>query len=268
MRVQNPLRVTAPDQQRQLDEHHPVPIQRVATGPRRAHPARRSTPVLASPVVGAALSPLAHLHLSHWLLRLVVFAGLSGVTGLWGARMAVGRFVGADVAAAGDGREPLRADRSGALCRRDAIGHVHLAAGRPRACSSARTRFGVIGSSGSGAPTVDVRCTAPGRLVVTYQEEVVSRIRFDPYELGVTAAETVEGAPALVRYADDLVALCHSRDQALQVKERLAAWLAPRGLAFNEAKTRIVTVEAGFDFLVATRGRTVRVGSLMGGSGV
>src|SRR5918996_1417531 len=68
-------------------------------------------------------------------------------------------------------------------------------------------------------------------------------------KVGVNAAETVEGAPVLVRYADDLVALCHSRDQALQVKERLAAWLAPRGLAFNEAKTRIVTIDAGFDFL-------------------
>lgn len=62
-------------------------------------------------------------------------------------------------------------------------------------------------------------------------------------------------SPALVRYADDLVALCHSREQAEQVKVRLASWLAPRGLAFNENKTRIVHVERqGFDFL----GFTVR----------
>jgi RNA-directed DNA polymerase len=53
----------------------------------------------------------------------------------------------------------------------------------------------------------------------------------------------------LVRYADDLVALCHSRDQAVEVKEWLAAWLAPRGLVFNETKTRIVHVDEGFDFL-------------------
>ena len=53
----------------------------------------------------------------------------------------------------------------------------------------------------------------------------------------------------LVRYADDLVALCHTRDQAEQVKARLAAWLAPRGLAFNEDKTRIVHLDEGFDFL-------------------
>ena len=42
---------------------------------------------------------------------------------------------------------------------------------------------------------------------------------------------------------------CHSRQQAEQVKARLAAWLRPRGLAFNEDKTRIVHAEAGFDFL-------------------
>jgi RNA-directed DNA polymerase len=56
----------------------------------------------------------------------------------------------------------------------------------------------------------------------------------------------------LVRYADDLVALCHSRHQAEQVKARLAGWLAPRGLAFNEDKTRIVTLDEGFDFLGVT----------------
>ena len=58
----------------------------------------------------------------------------------------------------------------------------------------------------------------------------------------------------LVRYADDLVVLCHSRHQAEQAKARLATWLTPRGLAFNEDKTRILTLEEGFDFL----GFTVR----------
>ena len=67
--------------------------------------------------------------------------------------------------------------------------------------------------------------------------------------LGTDAAQTVPGTVALVRYADDLVVLCHSRGQAEQVKARLAEWLAPRGLAFNEDKTRIVHVTAGFDFL-------------------
>jgi RNA-directed DNA polymerase len=60
---------------------------------------------------------------------------------------------------------------------------------------------------------------------------------------------TVPDAPVLVRYADDAIAICHSREQAEQVKERLMSWLAPRGLAFNEDKTNIVHIEEGFSFL-------------------
>jgi RNA-directed DNA polymerase len=67
--------------------------------------------------------------------------------------------------------------------------------------------------------------------------------------IGHDAARTSSDSPVLVRYADDLVALCHTRDQAEQVKARLADWLAPRGLVFNEDKTRITHVTAGFDFL-------------------
>jgi len=56
-------------------------------------------------------------------------------------------------------------------------------------------------------------------------------------------------SPAVIRYADDLLALCHSRQQAFEIKARLAGWLAPRGLALNEDKTRVVSVDEGFDFL-------------------
>jgi RNA-directed DNA polymerase len=62
------------------------------------------------------------------------------------------------------------------------------------------------------------------------------------------------GSPVLIRYADDFVVLCHTRQHAIAVKDRLACWLTPRGLAFNEQKTQIVTLAEGFDFL----GFTVR----------
>jgi RNA-directed DNA polymerase len=67
--------------------------------------------------------------------------------------------------------------------------------------------------------------------------------------IGSHAGETRKGSPVLVRYADDLVVCCRSRQQAEQVKARLAAWLAPRGLTFNEDKTSIVHLTDGFDFL-------------------
>ncbi len=77
---------------------------------------------------------------------------------------------------------------------------------------------------------------------------------------GTPTVNAVEGTPILVRYADDLVACCHSRQQAEQVKAQLADWLAPRGLAFNEGKTRIVALDEGFDFLGFTLRRYRRRG--------
>lgn len=68
---------------------------------------------------------------------------------------------------------------------------------------------------------------------------------------------TVKDAPVLVRYADDAIAICHSREQAEQVRERLTAWLTPKGLAFNEDKTSIVHVDQGFSFLGFTIRRHV-----------
>jgi RNA-directed DNA polymerase len=59
----------------------------------------------------------------------------------------------------------------------------------------------------------------------------------------------VPGTPVLIRYADDLVALCDSEEQAVEVKDRLAKWLEPRGLRFNEEKTWVVHMVDGFDFL-------------------
>lgn len=66
---------------------------------------------------------------------------------------------------------------------------------------------------------------------------------------GPTKAHVRAGSPVLVRYADDFVVICHTRDQAEQIRHRLGEWLAPRGLAFNEDKTQIVHVDHGFDFL-------------------
>ena len=71
---------------------------------------------------------------------------------------------------------------------------------------------------------------------------------------GRDAGSAVPNSPVLVRYADDFAVMCTSREQAEQVKARLARWLAPKGLGFNEDKTRIVHAETGFDFL----GFTVR----------
>src|SRR5260370_4634379 len=66
---------------------------------------------------------------------------------------------------------------------------------------------------------------------------------------GIHAGETRAGSPVVIRYADDMVVLCHSQEQAGHVKAQLAEWLAPRGLAFNEDKTKVVHLDEGFHFL-------------------
>ena len=70
------------------------------------------------------------------------------------------------------------------------------------------------------------------------------------YQTGQTTAGRLRpDSPAAVAYADDFIVCCHSRQQAENIREALAEWLAERGLALNEDKTRIVHVTQGFDFL-------------------
>ena len=73
---------------------------------------------------------------------------------------------------------------------------------------------------------------------------------------GSNAGSVRPGSPVVIRYADDLLAFCHTRQETEQVKARLAEWLAPRGLVFNEDKTRIAHLdEEGVDFLGFTARR-------------
>lgn len=56
----------------------------------------------------------------------------------------------------------------------------------------------------------------------------------------------------MIRYADDMVVLCQSRQQADEVLQLLRTWSAEAGLTLHPEKTKIVDVNepgAGFDFL-------------------
>ena len=89
---------------------------------------------------------------------------------------------------------------------------------------------------------------SPLRLnIALHGMEHAAGVRYHP--TGSIAGRTMKDSPVLIRYADDLLCLCHTRQQALEVKARLAARLAPRGLAFNEDKTRVVSLAEGLDFL-------------------
>jgi RNA-directed DNA polymerase len=101
---------------------------------------------------------------------------------------------------------------------------------------------GVFSPADAGAPQGGV--ASPLLMnVALHGIEQAAGVRY--YRNGTAAP----GCPILVRYADDLIALCHSRQQAEQVQARLAGWLEPRGLAFNQDKTKITHLDQGVDFL-------------------
>ena len=105
---------------------------------------------------------------------------------------------------------------------------------------------GRLAPTGEGTPQGGV--ISPLLLnVALHGMEHAAGVRY--HSSGSKAGTTMADSPVVVRYADDEVALCVSREQAEQVKARLAEWLKPRGLAFNEDKTRIVHLDDGCDFL-------------------
>jgi RNA-directed DNA polymerase len=53
----------------------------------------------------------------------------------------------------------------------------------------------------------------------------------------------------MIRYADDFVVLCRSREEAERALATLRQWTEAAGLTLHPTKTRITTATAGFDFL-------------------
>ena len=59
----------------------------------------------------------------------------------------------------------------------------------------------------------------------------------------------IQSSRATVRYADDFVVFCETREDAETCIPILEEWLAERGLQLSEEKTQIVHLMDGFDFL-------------------
>jgi RNA-directed DNA polymerase len=146
----------------------------------------------------------------------------------------------------------LDADLAGAF---DAIDHDHLleALGRfpARAMIAGWLTAGMVEAGVGFTPTTEgvPQGGVISPLILNIALHGLEEAAGVRYRGGIHADDVVPGSPAVTRYADDLVACCTTRQQAEQVKARLTAWLAPRGLAFSEAKTRIVHLSEGFDFL-------------------
>lgn len=57
------------------------------------------------------------------------------------------------------------------------------------------------------------------------------------------------GNRIVIRYADDFVCLCETKEDAEAIVDHLSRWLGQRGLKLNQEKTKIVHITEGFDFL-------------------
>jgi len=68
--------------------------------------------------------------------------------------------------------------------------------------------------------------------------------------LGVERSQgRIRGHRAVVRYADDFVVFCESKEDAERSEIILEEWLKKRGLSLSQEKTSIVHLTEGFDFL-------------------
>jgi len=83
----------------------------------------------------------------------------------------------------------------------------------------------------------------------TPQGAVISPLLANLY-LNPLDHETIRRGWAMVRYADDFVVLCRSREEADAVLDFLRQWTEAAGLTLHPTKTRTVhAIEEGFDFL-------------------
>jgi RNA-directed DNA polymerase len=84
----------------------------------------------------------------------------------------------------------------------------------------------------------------------TPQGAVISPLLANIYLHPIDTAMAEEGYQ-MVRYADDSVVVCHTREEAERALGRLRELMAGRGLALHAEKTKLVdtTVPGGFDFL-------------------
>jgi RNA-directed DNA polymerase len=74
---------------------------------------------------------------------------------------------------------------------------------------------------------------------------LLSNLYLDPLD-----HQMAEAGIEMVRYADDFVLLCRSREAAERALERVREWTATAGLTLHPVKTRIVDeTQEGFDFL-------------------
>ncbi len=115
-----------------------------------------------------------------------------------------------------------------------------VADGRVLALLERFLKAGVLETGRDWKPT---ECGTPQGAVIS---PLLANLYLNPLDHAMVAASW-----EMVRYADDLVILCRSQNEAQAALEQLSAWVSQTGLTLHPTKTRIVNAAeaGGFDFL-------------------
>jgi RNA-directed DNA polymerase len=154
----------------------------------------------------------------------------------------------------GSSRWILDADISGCF---DNIGHGPLLAKLPVFTATIRrwlkagvVEFGRFSPTDTGSPQGGIASPLLANVALDGMERLFGCEWPDGRPRSPAHRKGIDKGIGLIRYADDFVVTAPTRDVLeTYVKPRIEEFLRDRGLALNEAKTRIVEVNEGFDFL-------------------
>jgi len=110
--------------------------------------------------------------------------------------------------------------------------------------------LGTVAETETGTPQGGIASPLLANIALTGLERVFGCERPDGTPRAPAGRRGHDRGVSLIRYADDFVVTAPSREVLeAYVLPKVAAFLATRGLALSEAKTRIVHVDEGFHFL-------------------
>jgi len=94
-----------------------------------------------------------------------------------------------------------------------------------------------------------VRGTPQGGIISPLLSNIALHGMEDALGVKYNSSGELIGKRSVVRYADDFLVFCESKEDTICCQEIVQEWLATRGLQLSEEKTRIVHLSEGFNFL-------------------
>jgi RNA-directed DNA polymerase len=101
----------------------------------------------------------------------------------------------------------------------------------------------------TGTPQGGIVSPLLANIALHGMEETLGVVYQTSKDGGKTRTRRKRGTASVVKYADDFLIFCETREEAESMYQKLIPYLNNRGLELAEDKTRVVHVTEGFDFL-------------------